>query len=594
MALPAASLPADLAASSARQPRSHRVPAPLALLACVAFAALLTLPGLGTRPLYSAGEVRNALVASEMLDRGDWIQPHLNGARYYEKPPLIYWSIAGAYTLFGRSEFAARLPAALSYLLTVGLVFVLAAELLNRRGAVAAALIFAIAAAPYHFARFVSLDTVTTAALTLAIVGLTMASRADRRGPPPTPASAWLGAAAFWLGASLAGMTKGLLGFAFPLATAVLYAATVGGWVTARRLRPAFGAVIVALVWLPLHVAIAWRDPAFLPFYLLNEHLYRFLNIREPIDYAPLSIPEFWLTTLLWFFPWALLLPAAAAHAWRERRRLAIPALWALWVIGFFTAAQSRLEYYGQPAYPACAVLIAAWWQASARRPAQRGLVIASAALFGLGAAVAWLVWLRPEAHTDITGLVAAADGYYREYFQKRPERSFFFGHEALQIGRPFALWLLALGASALVALGWRRPWLAFACWIACLTPALAVFDRGIMLLVDDRAQRHAAEIVAARIQPGDALAIVGTYEDAAGLTFYTRLPTLMVDGADGDMLFGLRQGDVPERYLDGAQFDALWHSPRRVFAMAQIEKAPSDGTVLLESPRHRLMVNHE
>ena len=124
------------------------------------------------------------------------------------------------------------------------------------------------------------------------------------------------------------------------------------------------------------------------------------------------------------------------------------------------------------------------------------------------------------------------------------------------------------------------------------MTPALNVFDRGIMLLVDDRSQRHAAELVSERWKPGDQVAVVGTYEDGAGLTFYTGLPTLMVDGVDGDMLFGFRQHDVPERFLDQTAFDALWHSPTRVFALAQVEKAPSDGTVLLETPRHRLMVN--
>ncbi|MEO8602408.1 MAG: hypothetical protein ABI629_07525 [bacterium] len=57
-------------------------------------------------------------------------------------------------------------------------------------------------------------------------------------------------------------------------------------------------------------------------------------------------------------------------------------------------------------------------------------------------------------------------------------------------------------------------------------------------------------------------------------------------------MLLGFRQHDVPERSLETAAFDAPWHLPTRVFALAQIEKAPSDGTVLLETPRHRLMVN--
>ncbi|HSP97650.1 MAG TPA: glycosyltransferase family 39 protein [Candidatus Dormibacteraeota bacterium] len=586
MAIPALPLPAAAPADDADRQPQKRASSIAALAACVAFAALLALPNLGVRPLYSAGEVRNALIAHAMLVSGDWVQPRLNGARYYEKPPLIYWSMAAAYGLLGVSETAARLPAALAFLATVGLVFGLGRELLGRRSAVASALIFATAAAPYHFARFVSLDTVTTAALTLAMYGLVIATRGDRTaGIAPAPHA---GAVCFWVGASLAGLTKGLLGLAFPIATALLYALVIGGRATVVRLRPWLGALIVAVVWLPWHVALAWRDPTFVPFFVLNEHVYRFLNIREPIDYEPLSIPAFWLATALWFFPWVLLLPAAAAATWRARRRLAIPALWVLFVIGFFTLARSRLEYYGQPAYPCLAVLIAAAWQLHYRR----ALLAGSALLLVIGAAAAVLVWGYADAHTDITALVTMADGYYREYFAKRPDRAFFFGHEALMTGRPFALWLLALGGTALAALARRRVWLAFACWVMFLTPALNVFDRGIMLLVDDRSQRHAAELVTARWQPGDAVAVVGTYEDGAGLTLYTGLPTLMVDGTDGDMLFGFRQGDVPDRFLDRAAFDALWHSPTRVFALAQIEKAPPDGTVLLETPRHRLMVN--
>jgi 4-amino-4-deoxy-L-arabinose transferase-like glycosyltransferase len=578
---------------STSRPR-RALPAGLALAGCLAFAAALALPRLGARPLYCAGEVRNALIAEAMVESGDWVQPRLNGARYYEKPPLMYWAMAAAYEALGATELASRLPAALAYVGTAGLVFAIAAELLGTGGAIAAALVFATAAAPYHFARFVSLDTVTTMALTLSFYGLALVTRADRpAGPRPTRATAIGGAVAFWLGAALAAMTKGLLGFVLPLLTAGVYAATVGGPRTAAALRAGIGGLVIAVVWLPWHAALAWRDAAFLPFYLLNEHVYRFLNMREPIDYAPLSLPGFWLATLLWFFPWALLVPGAVAVAWRDWRRLAVPALGALMVIGFFTAVRSRLEYYGQPAYPALAVLIAAWWQDAARRGRRRGMAVASAAMLLGGIAAVWLVWWHPEAHSDITALVATADGYYREYFQKHPDRSFFFGMEALRIGRPFALWLIALGAGALIALRLRRPWWALACWIACLTPALAVFDRGLLLLVDDRAQRAAAELVTARWQPGDTLAIVGTYEDAAGLTFYSRLPTLMVDGADGDMLFGFRQGDVPDRFLDRAAFDTLWHSSRRVYAMAQIEKAPADGTVLLEAPRHRLMVNH-
>ena len=52
----------------------------------------------------------------QMVESGDWVQPRLAHARYYEKPPLMYWSIAAAHEMPGPAEVASRLPAALSYI----------------------------------------------------------------------------------------------------------------------------------------------------------------------------------------------------------------------------------------------------------------------------------------------------------------------------------------------------------------------------------------------------------------------------------------------------------------------------------------------
>jgi 4-amino-4-deoxy-L-arabinose transferase-like glycosyltransferase len=55
--------------------------------------------GLGSPALYEPHESLSAEVAREMVVRGDWLTPHLNGTRYLDKPPLFYWLTAIAYSI---------------------------------------------------------------------------------------------------------------------------------------------------------------------------------------------------------------------------------------------------------------------------------------------------------------------------------------------------------------------------------------------------------------------------------------------------------------------------------------------------------------
>ena len=87
---------------------------PLLGLILLTLGLLIFLIGLGSPGLYDPHESQNAEIAREMLVRGDWVTPHLNNARYLDKPPLLYWVIALSYVTFGVSEFSARLCSALS------------------------------------------------------------------------------------------------------------------------------------------------------------------------------------------------------------------------------------------------------------------------------------------------------------------------------------------------------------------------------------------------------------------------------------------------------------------------------------------------
>ena len=55
-----------------------------------------------------------AQIARNMLASGDWVTARIDGIAYLEKPPLVYWAVAGSYKIFGVHDWSARLPMALS------------------------------------------------------------------------------------------------------------------------------------------------------------------------------------------------------------------------------------------------------------------------------------------------------------------------------------------------------------------------------------------------------------------------------------------------------------------------------------------------
>ncbi|MCA3087239.1 MAG: glycosyltransferase family 39 protein, partial [Rhodocyclaceae bacterium] len=84
--------------------------------------AALWLSDIGNRKLANPDEGRYSVLAMHMADSGDYVTPRLNGLKYFEKPPMQYWTTAAAMKSFGKSEWSARLYTALAGLLTVLLV----------------------------------------------------------------------------------------------------------------------------------------------------------------------------------------------------------------------------------------------------------------------------------------------------------------------------------------------------------------------------------------------------------------------------------------------------------------------------------------
>ena len=58
-----------------------------------------------------------AQAAKEILQANDWVTLHINGVRYLEKAPWLYWSVAVSLKIFGVNQFAVRFPTAVAVIL---------------------------------------------------------------------------------------------------------------------------------------------------------------------------------------------------------------------------------------------------------------------------------------------------------------------------------------------------------------------------------------------------------------------------------------------------------------------------------------------
>ncbi|HEY6375506.1 MAG TPA: glycosyltransferase family 39 protein, partial [Edaphobacter sp.] len=116
-------------------------------------------------------------IAREMLHRHDYVTPFVNGVRFFDKPPLMYWMAAGSMHLFGPYDWAARIPLALGVLALLLAVYALGIRLFESispasapdRGGFYAALALATSIGPYLYTRFFIPDILLALWMTLAV-----------------------------------------------------------------------------------------------------------------------------------------------------------------------------------------------------------------------------------------------------------------------------------------------------------------------------------------------------------------------------------------------------------------------------------------
>ncbi len=407
-----------------------------------------------------------------MLRRHDFVTPYINGVRFFDKPPLMYWMASSSMAVFGIKDWAARLPLALAVLALLLATYALGSRLFATispasnpdRGGLYAALAMATAIGPYLYTRFYIPDILLALWMTLAVhlflialeritplirvphlrdssIVAKVGIRAKHEPlSSPSPKSSLLPCIAFAAVLALNVLTKGLIGLVFPIAFVLLYLLLTRQLRLLLKLHPIASALTFVAIAAPWHILAAIRNPPIplpagqgLPatggwawFYLYNEHIARFLSKRIPHDYGLTPIWLFWLYLLIWIMPWATFLPGAITQQLRNLRQKPSQEaalsllLWAAVVLGFFSIS-NRQEYYSLPALPALALMAGGLLaqadsdssqSPTARRSAQRWHTIFLLPLTTVLAIVCGYYALTaptPAPHTDIVTLLSVA-----------------------------------------------------------------------------------------------------------------------------------------------------------------------------------------
>ncbi len=343
----------DLRATEPRRPatRNERLAGAALAVALV----VLAFSGLGMT-LTEPDEGRYVEIPREMIATGDFVTPRLDGVLYLEKPPLYYWMNAASLEVFGHGPLAARFWSAALGLLGVALTFRLARGVAGVRVALYAAAFLGTSPLWVVMAHLNTIDMALTFLTTLALACFWWAHEGTRRLP-------WI---AMFAVAALAVLCKGLIGAVVPGAVVFLYLLATRRWSILRRVPWFSGLAAFAVLAVPWHVLAARATPQFLWFYFVHEHVLRYLT-----DEAR-RVEPFWFFLVVvgaGALPWIGLLPSAGSLLARreardahgpERRDLALfAALWAGFVIAFFSISKSKLIPYVLPAFPPLAILFA-------------------------------------------------------------------------------------------------------------------------------------------------------------------------------------------------------------------------------------------
>lgn len=533
-------------------------------------AAGLYFVGLGAAPFVDPPEGLHAAIAHEIARGGGWITLHLDGIRYFDKPPLFYWLMSATFSLAGPTPVAARFWPALAGVACAAVTARLGVLLGGPRLGLLAGLMVVTNLGMFLYGRMVKPDLLFILWIVLAYAGFAVAYRGGGRA----------GLVLFYVSLALATMTKDVLGALGPIVVVAMFF-----WLTRERpvslFIPWWGVLLAVGLAIPWYLSVEADNRGFLWYTVVDNHLLNFTRQRVfPDEDVPLGGLEFLVVTAAAFLPWALSLPWAVARGLRRPWEGAVGRLWVLFtlwplvVVGFFAVSPFKLPHYGLPAFPALALLVARVWdetiEAAPGSVRPRVLLAPLLVLFAAATAafaVAWAGMLPIPA-----GTLASVDVATRNIAGRGQATPRFPLEPWLPILRTATV-VFGVATGALAVAAWRRAaalgvGVALATMIAFL-PAVA--GEGVAQFARSRSLRPITAALVQRWRPGDLVAHEGPMENSGSVLLSLADQVKIVNGRHSTLAFGATFPEARDVFWDSPRLRAAWAAPGRHFLVSTV-----------------------
>lgn len=558
---------------------------PRTLLYSTVLIALWSAIFIGTisRPaMFDDNDSGHAEVVREMVQSGDWVTMRIdNGIRYLEKAPFMYWLAALSVSAFGLQDWAVRLPLALFSLLLILLVFRFGARFWGERSGFYSGIVIATCLGFYAFTRIFLPDVILSFFIAFCLYMYLRITTEEGGAKKAGPVD--LRCAALYISAALAVLTKGLIGVIFPGAIIFVHILVTGNWKVVRRLQIGYGIIIFLIVAAPWHVAAALANSDFLWFYIIREHLLRYLGMRYPRDYDTVPRLLFWGLHLVWMFPWSAFIWALVRYFPRSIRpqekteQVCLFLFTWIGVILTFFSFSTTQEYYTLPTLAAFALLLGKTMaDLDTRETSPKwgpiGLGVLAALTLLTGAGMIALTWLgnHSKAASTLAGtLTTHSEPYLLTFGHMHDLTAATFSHLAPLVYQTAGL--LILGPSAAFFFALRKRWMVCFLVLATMMVGLChLYNAGMVAFEPVLSSKSLAKVVQYHYRPGDKIVINGFYEKGSTLNYYTGLQVYVMNAGFGVLWYSLQDKTAPKLCLTHDELINEWTSGKRIFLFSE------------------------